>query len=214
MTPHGAAFYRHPHPDTPGALLPPGRLSCRSDPACRPGAHHARAFRPCPVRPWRCDGDAGDASRHGAAIRRRFRARDRSGAARRDDARRQRRCALCAGRPCPRLGPDRHRGRRHEGRRVGRLQALPGTDLHALELVPCDVFITEATFGPAGLPPPRRQRRNSQAPAVRRALPGADTHDRRLCPRQGAAPDGAAAAGGPWRPDLPARRPGAPDGLL
>jgi putative mRNA 3-end processing factor len=38
-----------------------------------------------------------------------------------------------------------HRGR--AGRRVGRLQAPRGPDLRAVRAVPCDIFITEATFG-------------------------------------------------------------------
>ena len=49
--------------------------------------------------------------------------------------------------PRARLGADRHRGRRDAPRGVGRLQAAEDPTCLPYELVPCDVFITEATFG-------------------------------------------------------------------
>ncbi len=52
--------------------------------------------------------------------------------------------------------------------------------------IPCDVFVTEATFAPAGVPPPRRRRRNRQAAGQRRAVPRAHPRRRLLCARQDA----------------------------
>ena len=55
---------------------------------------------------------------------------------------------LLSRRPRARLGADRGRGERAADRRLRRLQERARSDLRAaFELVTCDVFITEATFG-------------------------------------------------------------------
>ena len=50
-------------------------------------------------------------------------------------------------RPRAGLGANFHRGRRHPHRGVRRLQARRDPTCLPYEVVPCDVFITEATFG-------------------------------------------------------------------
>ena len=61
-------------------------------------------------------------------------------------------------------------------RRLGRLQAPPDPTCPPFEPVPCDVFITEATFGAAGLPPRRRRRRDRASYSPRsRSSPSAPT---------------------------------------
>ena len=64
------------------------------------------------------------------------------------------------------------------------------------EVVPCDVFITEATFGlPVFRHPDARGEVRKLLDSVA-LLPGARPHRRRLCARQGPAGHGAAAPGG------------------
>ena len=113
-----------------------------------------------------------------------------------------------SGRACARLGPDRARVQGPAHRRVGRLQARARPDLLPFEPVPCDVFITEATFGLPVFRHPRHARRGGQAARLRRAVSGARASRRRLRARQGAAPDGAHPRGRLRRADLHPRRAG------
>ena len=122
--------------------------------------------------------------------------------------------ALLARRPRARLGPDRHRGRRHPHRRLGRLQARRGPDLPALRGGALRRLHHRGDLRPAGLPPPGHARRGAQAPRFRRAVSRARPYRRRLCARQGAAGHGAAARGGLRRADPSPRRHGAPDRVL
>ena len=161
---------RSPHPDPRGPVLPARRLPRRPDLAGAAGADHARPFRPRPLRPrprawrrarrcasWRC-------ATARISARRRQEAR-----ARRGDPHRRRHRALRAGRARARLGPDRDRGR-----------ALPASSSRAttsarrdptclpFEVVPCDVFITEATFGLPVFRHPGHARRGREAARIRR----------------------------------------------
>ena len=82
------------------------------------------------------------------------------------------------------------------------------------ELVPCDVFITEATFG---LPVFRHgdpRRRDREAAALGRAVSRARASRRRLFARQGAARHRADPRGRLRQADLPARRDGEHHALL
>ena len=62
------------------------------------------------------------------------------------------------------------------------------------EPVPCDVFVTEATFGLPVFCFPGRQPRNRQAAEIGGAVSGAHASGRRLCARQSAARDPPACA--------------------
>ncbi len=63
------------------------------------------------------------------------------------------------------------------------------------EVVPCDVFITEATFGLAGVPARRCGGGSEQAAGIGKVVSGARASGRRLFARQGAARDRTAARG-------------------
>ena len=129
---------------------------------CRPGGFHIdplrpvarapdhpRPFRPCPRRPRRGGGDVRDARHHG-----------RRATARASPAGRQQALAYgetVASAASPRLTsslpamcwarPRSWSSRRLPRRRLRRLQAPARPDLRRLRAVPCDLFITEATFG-------------------------------------------------------------------
>ena len=120
--------------------------------------------------------------------------------------------ALHAGRPCAGLGADRHRGRRHPRRGVGRLQARRGPDLPALRGRALRRLHHRGDVRPAGVPPPRHAGRGAQAPRFRRPVSRTRPYRRRLCARQGAAGHGAPARGrlrpadpSPWRHGAPDR---------
>ena len=99
-------------------------------------------------RPRRGAGDAGNARPDAAALRREFRRHDAGGRLRRDDRRsaasrsRSIRPAMCSAR-------RRSRSRRNGLRIVasGDYKDVADPTCAPFELVPCDVFITEATFG-------------------------------------------------------------------
>ena len=76
------------------------------------------------------------------------------------------------------------------------------------ELVPCDVFITEATFGLPVFRHGDADARDRQAPALGRAVSRARASGRRLFARQGAARDRADPRGRLRQADLSARRDG------
>ena len=180
------------------------------------GARSPTAIRTMPASGHRAvHGDPGDPAHHGRALRRGFRRLDPGGAA---WARAMRvgdvTVRFTPGRPRARLGADRHRGRRHPGRGVGRLQARRGPDLPALRGRALRRVHHRGDLRPAGLPPSGHPRRGAQAPRFRRAVSRARPYRRRLCARQGAARHGAAARGRLRRADLSARRHGAPDRVL
>ena len=181
-----------------------GRRLDRSVAAQAARARHPRPCRPCPRRPRPGLGDARDAGDHGLPLRAAGRAR-RSPMAR----------PIRLGEVDVSFVPAGHvLGSaqivlEHKGERIvvsGDYKRRPDPTCAPFEPVPCDIFITEATFGlpvfrhpdTAGeidrlLPAPARQSR-----ALR---PG-----RRLCARQGAAADRGAARPRPSRPDLHPRR--------
>ena len=117
-------------------------------------------------------------------------------------------------RPCAGLGADRGLLQGHLHRRLRRLQGCPDPTCTPFEVVPCDVFITEATFG---LPVFRH---GDAADEVRKllglggAVSRAGASGRRLFARQGAARDRAAARGRLRRADLSAWRDGNDHALL
>ena len=82
------------------------------------------------------------------------------------------------------------------------------------ELVRCDVFITEATFGLPVFRHGDAGRRDRQAPAFGRAVSRARASGRRLFARQGAARDRAHPQGRLRQADLSARRAGEHHALL
>ena len=125
-----------------------GGFPHRSDAAGRQGADHARPFRSCARRPRRGAGDAGDARHDAPALRREFRRLHAGDPLWRDaEARRRRRCrsirpATCSAR---RRSASPRTARASSRRATTRTCADP--TCAPFELVPCDVFITEATFG-------------------------------------------------------------------
>ena len=176
-------------------VLQARRLPHRSGAAGRAGADHAWPFRPRPRRPRRGAGDAGDARHDAAALRRGFRRHDAGGRATARARPRRRHGDVPSGRPRARLGADR--GRRRTALRIvasGDYKDVADPTCAPFELVPCDVFITEATFGAAGVPPSATRRRDRQAPALGRAVSRARASRRRLFARQGAARHRAASA--------------------
>ena len=96
----------------------------------------------------------------------------------------------------------------------GDYKNVPDPTCAPFELVPCDVFITEATFALAGVPSRRSRRADRQAPSLGRAVSRARASRRRLFARQGAARDRAAAQGRLCGADLSARRHGEDHRLL
>ena len=72
---------------------------------------------------------------------------------------------------------------------AGDYKRTPDPTCTAFQPMPCDVFITEATFAPAGLPPPAAARGDRQAAALSCAVPRAHPPRRLLRARQGAAAD-------------------------
>ena len=120
-----------------------------------------------------------------------------------------------SGRPCARLGADRGRVR------TGCASSPPATTRTSpdptcapFELVPCDVFITEATFG---LPVFRHGDPDGEIGKLLHSValfPGARASRRRLFARQGAARDRADPQGRLRQADLPARRDGDDHALL
>ena len=96
---------------------------------------------------------------------------------------------LPPGRPCARLGADRGRAWRHPIVASGDYKRQPDPTCAPFEPVPCDVFITEATFGLPVFRHPRRRARSRRLLRLGRAVSGARASGRRLCARQGAARD-------------------------
>ena len=180
------------------------------------GADHARPFRSRARRPRRGAGDAGNARHDAPALRRELRRLDAG------DRATARRCEL--GGVEVSFHPAGHvlgsaqicvARERHARRRVGRLQGRRRTrPARRSSSMPCDVFITEATFG---LPVFRHgdpRRRDRQAAALGRAVSRARASRRRLFARQGAARDRADPRGRLRQADLPARRDGEHHALL
>ena len=67
------ASARHPDAGSRRPVLQARRLPYRPGAAGGAGRDHPRPFRPCPARPWRGAGDAGNARHDAAALRRQFR---------------------------------------------------------------------------------------------------------------------------------------------
>ena len=82
------------------------------------------------------------------------------------------------------------------------------------EPVPCDVFITEATFGLPVFRHPDDRERDRPPAALGGPVPGAQPPGRRLCARQGAADHPPAARGRLGPADLRPRRAGAAERAL
>ena len=102
---------------------------------------------------------------------------------------------LPSGRPRARLGADRGGTRRHcASSPPATTRTCRDPTCAPFELVPCDVFITEATFGLPVFRHHDARRRNRQAAALGRAVSRARASGRRLFARQGAARDRDAAA--------------------
>ncbi len=182
-------------PSPKGLYLPARRFPHRPGCAGGPGAHHARPLRPRARRPWRGDGDAADARHHGDPLRRRILPAATQAAAFGETVDDQRRVGdLPAGRPCAGLGADRRRARRHAHRRFRRLQAACRPDR-----------ARPSSRSPATYSSPRR-RSGCRSSATHRPadeiakllhldprVPRPGASHRRLCARQGAARDPAAA---------------------
>ena len=118
-------------------------------------------------------------------------------------------------RPCARLGANRGRGRTGCASSPPAItRTSPDPTCAPFELVPCDVFITEATFALAGVPPRRCRRRDRKTAAFGRAVSRTRASGRRLFARQGAARHRADAQGRLSRADLSARRDGKDHRLL
>ncbi len=134
----------------PGPRASTARRATSSSTRCGPvdeGADHARPFRPCACRPWRGAGDARDAGvidvRYGADLS--GRKRDWIWRCARSQWRQG---VIPPGRPCAGLGAD------PDGISGRNCRRLPATikrrhdpTCAPFEPIPCDVFITEATFG-------------------------------------------------------------------
>ena len=111
-------------------------------------ADHARPFRPRARRPRRGAGDAGDARHHAAALRREFRRLDAGGRAT------ARRSTLGGAKvtfhPAGHVLGSAQIAVECKGLRIvasGDYKDVADPTCAPFELVPCDVFITEATFG-------------------------------------------------------------------
>ena len=152
-------------PTPAGPLLPARRFLHRSGAAGRPRADHPWPFRPRPARP-RCG--PGDAARRSTSWRIRI-GDDFCGATAGGQLWRERTeingvsvtlhpagHVLGSAQIAVEMGGTPHR-------RFGRLQAPARSDGATFEPVPCDVFITEATFGLPVFRHPDPTRRNRQA---------------------------------------------------
>ena len=141
------ASRRHPGADAGRRVLQAWRLPYRSDAAGRAGADHARPFRSRPRRPRRGAGDAGNARPDAAALRREFRRHDpgdRLWRERRTSAARRSRFH-----PAGHVLGSAQIAVAANGLRIvasGDYKNVPDPTCAPFELVPCDVFITEATF--------------------------------------------------------------------
>ena len=96
----------------------------------------------------------------------------------------------------------------------GDYKDAPDPTCTPFEVVPCDVFITEATFGLPVFRHGDAARRSREAAGVGGAVSRARASGRRLFARQGAARDRADPAGRLRRADLSARRDGEDHALL
>ncbi len=96
----------------------------------------------------------------------------------------------------------------------GDYKDAPDPTCAPFELVPCDVFITEATFGLPVFRHGDADGRDRQAPAFGRGVSRARASGRRLFARQGAARDRADPQGRLRQADLSARRDGEDHALL
>ena len=96
----------------------------------------------------------------------------------------------------------------------GDYKDAPDPTCAPFEVVPCDVFITEATFGLPVFRHGDAARRSEETAGVGGAVSGAGASGRRLFARQGAARDRAVARGRLRRADLSARRDGKDHALL
>ena len=202
-------------PVAAGLCCKPGGFHIDPVRAGRARRDHPRPFRPRPPRPWRGAGDAGDARHDAAALRRAILpARPRpSPMARKSGSATSRSSSIP-----PAMCWARRRSRSScEDIRIvasGDYKDAPDPTCAPLEVVPCDVFITEATFG---LPVFRH---GDAADEVKKLLasvalfPGARASGRRLFARQGAARDRAVARGRLRCADLSARRDGEDHALL
>ena len=124
-----------------------------------------------------------------------------------DDQRRLRH--LPSGRPCARLGADRGRASAAcASSPPATTSARPDATCAPFEPIKCDVFITEATFGLPVFRHPPDTRRDRPAAEIGRAVSRARASGRRLCARQGAARDPAAARRRLRQADLHPRRAG------
>ena len=111
-----------------------------------------------------------------------------------------------AGRARARLGAGGDGISRQPRRGQRRLQARARSHLPAFAPVPCDVFVTEATFALPVFRHPPAGAGDRETAGLGRAVPRAQPRDRLLCARKMPARDRAAAAGGLGSPDLAARR--------
>ena len=146
--PSANAFETWLKPDPAGLCCAPGGFHVDPARAVDARHHHARPFRSCAARPWRRAGHAGDHRRHeGAARRRPAPAPSRSCATARPSS---------MGGVTVRLVPAGHiLGSaqvviEHGGRRAvvsGDYKRRPDPTAAPFELVRCDLFVTEATFG-------------------------------------------------------------------
>ena len=143
----GHAPRRHSRADARRRVLQDRRVLYRPDAGGRQGRDHARSLRPCARRSRRRARDAGDARSDAPAPWRELRRFYARGRLWRDRHVGRRQGDLASRRPRPRFGADR--SRRHGLRIVasGDYKNVADPTCVGFELVPCDVFITEATFG-------------------------------------------------------------------
>ena len=122
--------------------------------------------------------------------------------------------SLHAGRPRARLGADRGRSKGLPIVASGDYKRRRRSDLRAVRAGALRRVHHRGHLRPAGVPPSAdRRTRSHKLLALGRAVPGARPSGRRLCARQGAARDRAAARGRLRRADLRPRRDGATHAL-